>query len=987
MDRNITPTFIFNKKQTATTMIEQDTIVADFNSTSVNDYYWMVGLDIVANYGTYHIDSFFGEGGEAILFRCSSGEKQYILKYYVNVRRMSQEKREKFISLLLNQTSPYIVPLVDYGEYQHKLFDIYPYKENGNLSEKTLSLEFIRDVVIPDVNEALHIIHSYNIAHRDIKPNNILISDDGSHVMLNDFSIMSIVEESTGGVYTETAFRTNGYAGPEILMMMPNKSSDYYAFGITLLSLLHGGINLFQDMDEAMIYNCTVNGNIPKLNKDKFHNLVHGTLSLEDRIEGLVCGLTIYDHQKRWGYEEINKWMQGELDFPEIEMQEDASDFDAPFITRDGKRLFSLTELAEYIADNWELSGKDILRGTISNWLVVHRPDKAAMLNDLIETTSQMDVCIFKTIYALDDSLPVIYWRGTGFSDFSSLAVEIENGTVNIDGLLKERGLSWFVQTSHCVTDDDNQIAQALVTIENKAQDNSELARDLFLLQFLPYDMPRCFQVDNHRYQNVNQMIYDIGNVISDKGAFSRSLLCNDSFHAWMIFYGYEEVYSNAVSNMTNSTDEDCFKRVLVMLDVISDDKESISKLILGKSEYSHIYWLKEHLNDYEYMDSDSIIIKNKLLGADISSYGGVGQLIKNLEELHVTYIQFSKMIYSNPFHVVCGIVDPKEKKGIIPKTADAAFVYRKGDLALPAGYVTENHMQQECFCDIADQSNAVERDVRNVYQKVSSELKSIEDELLQLKVNYYQNNYQKIGLSIIAIIGLLIFGFVNGGLYIPESILACVYLLFHIVQEIRHTSKKVLVTKVNLNLDSVKNKLYKWKDQTKDSINSLTNYYDGKIQNPMIFDISNCSYYTELLTMNQKNYIPAELYEEHGMLENILYLLSSSMIALLEFGLLNRYIVTSALNAAGIGKYHIIIGFGIILCMLAGIGFNFYKSSKPSLKRYFLNVLYGLLGAVAVAVLVAAIVLAIWLFSAIAQLVFGIIVIVIIVVIIVNVL
>ncbi|ATZ48352.1 Bcmek1 [Botrytis cinerea B05.10] len=91
---------------------------------------------------------------------------------------------------------------------------------------------------------ALEYLHSKGIAHRDVKMENILITntDVGSRVILTDFGLANYTEKTTGRLFSSVG--TEGYVAPEIIGPDITRgyttAADMWSFGILTWSLLTG---------------------------------------------------------------------------------------------------------------------------------------------------------------------------------------------------------------------------------------------------------------------------------------------------------------------------------------------------------------------------------------------------------------------------------------------------------------------------------------------------------------------------------------------------------------------------------------------------------------------------------------------------------------------------------------------------------------------------------------------------------------------------
>jgi serine/threonine-protein kinase len=142
---------------------------------------------------------------------------------------------------------PHILPLYDSGEADGFLYYVMPYEEGQSLREKlsregelpiTEAVRIIRDIV-----DALTHAHKHNVVHRDIKPDNVLLTD--RHALVTDFGVAKAVSEATGRHQLTTegmALGTPTYMAPEQAAADPHidHRADIYAVGAVAYELLAG---------------------------------------------------------------------------------------------------------------------------------------------------------------------------------------------------------------------------------------------------------------------------------------------------------------------------------------------------------------------------------------------------------------------------------------------------------------------------------------------------------------------------------------------------------------------------------------------------------------------------------------------------------------------------------------------------------------------------------------------------------------------------
>jgi tetratricopeptide (TPR) repeat protein/tRNA A-37 threonylcarbamoyl transferase component Bud32 len=160
----------------------------------------------------------------------------------VNVGRFERE-----IRLAARLQHPHIVPLLASGSADDLPYYVMPYLEGESLRarldrEKELPL---REVVrlLREVLDALQYAHGQGVVHRDIKPDNVLITDN--HAVVTDFGVAKAVFEATSEVRltsTGIALGTPTYMAPEQIAAEPNVDhrADIYATGALAFEMLTG---------------------------------------------------------------------------------------------------------------------------------------------------------------------------------------------------------------------------------------------------------------------------------------------------------------------------------------------------------------------------------------------------------------------------------------------------------------------------------------------------------------------------------------------------------------------------------------------------------------------------------------------------------------------------------------------------------------------------------------------------------------------------
>jgi serine/threonine-protein kinase len=136
---------------------------------------------------------------------------------------------------------PHVVGVLDQGQDGHIAYIVMEYIKGHTLrdilNEKVALPPRLALALIDPVIEGLAAAHSAGLIHRDVKPENVLIADDG-RIKVGDFGLARAVTATTS---TGALIGTVAYLAPELVLGKPaDARSDIYSAGIVLYEMLTG---------------------------------------------------------------------------------------------------------------------------------------------------------------------------------------------------------------------------------------------------------------------------------------------------------------------------------------------------------------------------------------------------------------------------------------------------------------------------------------------------------------------------------------------------------------------------------------------------------------------------------------------------------------------------------------------------------------------------------------------------------------------------
>ena len=198
----------------------------------------------------YRLDAQIGFGGMSTVYRAfdTTLERTVAVKLMHREIAHDADQLERFrreARAVAQLSHPHVVNVIDAGEEEDRPFIVLEYVEGETLKDRIRRCgrlpvdESIAYAI--EIARALSAAHRAGIVHRDIKPQNVLIDEEGS-AKVTDFGIARTLEED-GLTADGRVLGTTDYVSPEqALGHSVNGQSDIYSLGIVLYEMLTGDV-------------------------------------------------------------------------------------------------------------------------------------------------------------------------------------------------------------------------------------------------------------------------------------------------------------------------------------------------------------------------------------------------------------------------------------------------------------------------------------------------------------------------------------------------------------------------------------------------------------------------------------------------------------------------------------------------------------------------------------------------------------------------
>ncbi|PVD26798.1 hypothetical protein C0Q70_14477 [Pomacea canaliculata] len=279
-------------------LIDMSTTVKEFTCTDDEVYLKKLG---------YSLGTTIGEGSYAKVKSAYSEKLQKrVAMKIINRKKAPKDFREKFLprelKVLKVVSHPNIIKLYEILEFENKIYIVMEHAGHGDL------LEYIKlrgpipedksRFMFKQICSAVSYLHSNNIAHRDLKCENLLL-DYQNNIKMSDFGFARFFEETS---MSKTFCGSAAYAAPEIL-----QGVSYY---VPLHDIWAMGVILYIMVCASMPYD---DSNIKKMIRDQLERKVGFSRSkvVSNEAKDLIRKILEVNVKKRYTLLQImaHTWM------------------------------------------------------------------------------------------------------------------------------------------------------------------------------------------------------------------------------------------------------------------------------------------------------------------------------------------------------------------------------------------------------------------------------------------------------------------------------------------------------------------------------------------------------------------------------------------------------------------------------------------------------------------------------------------------------
>ncbi|KAM7395261.1 hypothetical protein PAMA_006836 [Pampus argenteus] len=241
-----------------------------------------------------------GAYGEVQLVRHKASQKVYAMKQLSKFEMIKRSDSAFFWEerhIMAFSNSPWVVQLCCAFQDDRHLYMVMEFMPGGDVVTLTMNYDIPEkwaQFYTAEVVLALDAIHSMGFIHRDVKPDNMLLGQNG-HLKLADFGTCMKMD-STGMVHCDTAVGTPDYISPEVLQSQGGdgyygRECDWWSVGVFIYELLVG---------ETPFYAESLVGTYGKIMNHKNTLVFPDDVEMSQNAKNLICAF-LSDRKVRLG--------------------------------------------------------------------------------------------------------------------------------------------------------------------------------------------------------------------------------------------------------------------------------------------------------------------------------------------------------------------------------------------------------------------------------------------------------------------------------------------------------------------------------------------------------------------------------------------------------------------------------------------------------------------------------------------------------------
>ena len=187
-----------------------------------------------------------GESEKAVVYLAASTHRGYnvALKVCKTLRDEAAGRQflEREYTAVMAVRSPLVVEIYDYGVHAGFEYLAMEYLPRGDLKARIQRGVSEREALhfVTQIAAALQVVHEAGLVHRDLKPPNVMLRENGA-VALIDFGLARSLDGNTASTQTGVLLGSPYYMSPEQALGEPlDARSDFYSLGVICYEMLTG---------------------------------------------------------------------------------------------------------------------------------------------------------------------------------------------------------------------------------------------------------------------------------------------------------------------------------------------------------------------------------------------------------------------------------------------------------------------------------------------------------------------------------------------------------------------------------------------------------------------------------------------------------------------------------------------------------------------------------------------------------------------------